>query len=100
GRTNHTDRLGDILWTKTAGQNDGRARSLNDLPADAPVMGDAKRPDLSVLRSVAVQQQVVCDSFVALSDFYALQARHRHTSHQQDIRNHALEPQHMLRCDE
>src|SRR5436190_15501823 len=61
GRTNHADRLGDILWTEPAGQNDGRLRPLDDLPADAPVMGDAKRPDLSVLRSIAVQQQVVCD---------------------------------------
>jgi hypothetical protein len=85
------------LSAEAAGQYDRSARLLDNLPADPPVVRDAERPDLPVVRPVAFYQQIVGDSLVGPRDVDALGFHHRHPAHHWDARNCALDLEDMLR---
>jgi hypothetical protein len=91
GRSNRSDRIDNIIRPKSPGQDNRRAHKLDDAAADGPIVRYAKRPNLAVGSSMAVQEQEVSDPVVAASNSDARLVHDGNASHQEHAGQLALE---------
>src|SRR5207249_10692457 len=70
---------------KSASQDNRSLNVFDDASADVLIMAHTKRANLRVTCAMAVKQQEIDDSIIALGDRDALRSRHRHASHQQNV---------------
>src|SRR5260370_9887719 len=82
------DRLGDVVRAKSASQNSGGLNSFDDTSTNVPIMGDTKRANLRIALAMAVEQYKIDYSIVTLRGRNTFRPRHRHPSHEQDVRKH------------
>lgn len=71
GRPDNADRLGDVVRTKPSSEKDANVNLLDNPLTDVPVVRHAKGANLPVRRTVAVQQKIIGNAFVAPSDLDA-----------------------------
>ena len=82
-RSNHPDCIGDIIGSKSPGQDNRRAHKLNDAAADGAIMRYSERTDLTVGFSMTVQQQEIGNPLVAAAECDARLSHDGNASHQE-----------------
>jgi len=73
--------LNHVFGSQSTRHNDGDAHTLNNLPVQIPVVGEAQGTDLFVAGLMAVQKQKIGNSIVGFCDRHALAPDHGNASH-------------------
>src|SRR3954453_10073611 len=97
---NAANRISNVVGPETTCQNHRDANGVDNPATDAPVVGDTERPDLVVERPIAIQQDHIGDSVVALRNRDALLPGHGYAPHDLDSRQSTFKLGNICRRDQ